>query len=839
MISFFEMLNRSSRKFGKIMKFNILSIIYLAVAVMMTGCVDDDLPLCPGDEDFISPLQFSVNAFSVNGDDGTRSAEPSANPEPESEQEKKIYDFWLFQFNPDGTKLTEPVHYDVPEGQLSQTTADAYSQIMPDVPMTIFVVTNVGGTWPDVVGCNTLEEVKNAKLPSPYAIRVLADGNRTDPVRIPMQGQVDNVTKTDNSLIVVPVTRMYAKLKIKADFNVEDMVVYDVMVENIPFYCRVKPLAGEKDPATGEPAAVPFPENTTLLKGYGGFSAEDAVEVDDNGNYWMVIYVPENIQGEIPDADKKTLTNIPQDALFVDIRAKYNSQKYNYKVYPGENSTNNFNIRRNCVYRVNVEVNSVENQHIPSSNCFVVEPGDKLTFEPYYRVETGGGYRIEDYLNPNDEDKKIAGMEIIWQTKDCIGDNSNYDLVTFELDEKEPIHSKITVHQSREGNALIGARNAAGDIIWSWHIWVTHNQPDNFREAIVYKTYAWDENGIKSDKPRIPGYGVMPCNLGALEYISSVSDLGTGRNHPRFPEDQLRTFGMMYQWGRKDPFPPLARLTEDTYSTASWLDYTDENTEIHYDNANQKSVGKTSGTDANYLFHTVNGPETVRYSIGNPTVYIAVGTPRNSMLGINPDDADYRNGGDWCTGENGTTDRLWGGLNINDLINMKKLLIERNTEAGDIYLYDNYGTEKSIFDPCPTGWRVAPPDLWLGFTKTGLNPSVRNAYDMNEINYDRERTNPYGMSMFMREWGGGPSSYFPTQGTLCVNGRGYHAGRCGNYHNATCVENRVNILHIHNNSLLSWQASFSGGHFHIFEYDYKNYYYKSTAGPVRCVRDKK
>ena len=47
-----------------------------------------------------------------------------------------------------------------------------------------------------------------------------------------------------------------------------------------------------------------------------------------------------------------------------------------------------------------VTVTGEKGQNNPSSNCFVIKPNDFLSFEPYYRVETGGGYNFADYLNP-------------------------------------------------------------------------------------------------------------------------------------------------------------------------------------------------------------------------------------------------------------------------------------------------------------------------------------------------------------------------------------------------------------------------------------------------------
>ncbi len=840
------------------MRLNVISIILLAVAAFTAGCADDELSYPGQDGEGLtgtSPLRFEVKAFSAATGGSSRAAEPSAIPEPESEDEKKIENFWLFQFNPDGSRLAVPKYYSIPENgaTLDDLTTKAYNDLTPDASMILYVVTNTGDSgWGN--SFSSLEEVKAAKLPSPYPIRILSDKTRTDKLLIPMSGESDVVTKTGSGLITVPVTRIYAKVKIRANFNLEGMRIYDVSVDSIPWYGRVAPVEGSDADET--PAAeTPLPANTPLLS--RAYTSTDAV-TDSDGDKWLVIYVPENIRGEVAGADKKTATDkIPTKALSVNIRSKYNGKEYDFRVYPGENDTNNFNVRRNRVYRVTVNVKNAMDQHRPSSNCYIVKPNDMVVFEPYNRAETGGGYNISDYLNPNDEDLRIASTEIIWQTKDCVGDNTDGDKVTFTLDKNNPIHSKITVRTGAEGNALVGARNSKGAIIWSWHIWVTNNEPDNLREAIVYKTYAWDERkiyGKDSGTPRIPGYGVMPCNLGALAYTcgkTTVSEPTTrwgSVTFYKFPEDQLKTFGMLYQWGRKDPFPPLTRLTSDVYENG-WLDYTNENTDTHYGNDNRKVVNKTSKADNNYLFHSVlktsiSNTSKVRYAIANPTVYIAgtrtldnpkptirvLGMPYNTG-GPVPDNADYTDGGNWCPDEPDGGDRLWGGLVANG--SMKSLHIQ-----DDAYLYDNYGTEKSIFDPCPNGWRVAPPDLWLGFTDTGKNPTTS---DMSQVNYDTNTSNKYGLSMCMRDWQDGPTSYFPTQGTITVNGRGYHSGVCGNYHNATCDGNRVNILHIHDDNQIGALEARWGydKHFHVFELEFKNYYIKSTAGPVRCVRDSK
>ncbi len=784
-----------------------------AAAVGTVGCTKDDLeampePTAPGETRF----QLAVASYEVKA--SARAAEPSPVPEPESDEEKAIRDFWLFQFNTDGSQLVAPKYYALANysGGMSAMLDDAFKYLERGTPMTIYIVTNTGSsTWATQTSAdfNTLDKVKAQKLPSPKPIHILADPKQTDAVVIPMSGQLENVTVKDDSFVVVPVTRMYAKVKIQATFHEEGMNVYDVDVKGIPWYCRVEPV-GTLD-ANG---AVPIPEGTTMVS--RAFRSTDAVTADADGTKWLVLYMPENIRGEHTDADKKGDINIPEKSLEVHIRAKYKGMDYNFTVYPGENTKNNFNVRRNCVYRVTVDVKNAEDQHNPSSNCYVVKPNSEVVFEPYNRAETGGDFKIEDYLDPAVEDKKIATVEIIWQTLDCIGDNTNGDLVKLiPLAEGEKaIYQKIEVKTGKEGNALVGARNSKGTIIWSWHIWVTPNEPDNLGNAIVYTTYRWDSKDIYINEPRIPGYGIMPCNIGALAFRSDTDDDMSDyslKQGTKFPDSQIRTFGMLYQWGRKDPFPPMiySTGTEDQNGTLSYIDdYTDK----HYANDNTTEVHKTSNTFTDRLFHTKNSltaadGKPLDYGIKHPTVYIS---------GLQGDD-------NWWGGTKGS-----GGYTIND-----------HNEWGSpitAHIYDNYGT-KSIFDPCPRGWRVPPGDLWLGFTSTGLNPTNYEA----QVNYcEAESGKRPGMSMYVQGWRKGPTVYFPLQGTRVGNGDCKNTGLCGNYHNATCDDgDRVNILHLHRNMIKVSDYQKDKMLFMIFEYQTFQYYAKSTAGPIRCVRDTK
>lgn len=784
--------------------------ILLSAVIATSSCSDELKPSSNGtdvtelDESGLEEvaLNLSVKEFSVDSRSGTRASEPSDVPEIASDEEKAVHNIWVFQYDALTEKLLiKPRYYTIGDQSLLNNLP-VHLRIGGGRSI-IYVVANTGDTgwaagdkWTQF---NTLNQLKGQSLPNPLPIQA----GKVDVLSIPMGGSSGEVEVTAVGVVVVPVASLYAKLKIKNNITVSGMSLFDIDVAGIPEFCQIESLVKEVD-GWGEPLAVTYPDNTQFIS--RAFEAADEDEEE-----WVTIYVPENIQGENannPGADKSD--DVPAKALSVIVQTEYNGGRLSYTVYPGGNNYSNFNIQRNKVYRVVVNINTATDQHKPSSNCYIVKPGGLVSFEPYNRVETGGGYDIKSYLNPEVESLSIHRVGIIWQTKDCIGDNSDEQNPLVWLGEGSGEHRKIYVRAQKEGNALIAAYNKAGQVLWSWHIWVTGNEPDNLGKAVTYTTYEWDEKGIYSNR-RISGNAVMSCNLGAMADEQS----GTAGNGTvlRYPAEQTTAFGMLYQWGRKDPFPPLRTRSNPV------LDYNDTNTDVHYDNSNQQVVHKTAGDDASYLFHSVVGNNisgAVRYAVANPTVFIS-GTyavkQRESYVGNRE---NYFNTGDWCPpGE--SDNKLWGGLEP-AAEGMKTLVIDNR----NVHLSDNYGT-KSIFDPCPSGWRVAPAELWLGFTKTGLNPK-----SMDEINYKDPGSKSFGMHMYMEAWRTGQTSYFPTQGARVGDGMGLRVGDCGNYHNATTdTNNRVNILHIHDAANL----------FHIFEYTYFMYYVKSVAGPVRCVRE--
>ena len=155
-----------------------------------------------------------------------------------------------------------------------------------------------------------------------------------------------------------------------------------------------------------------------------------------------------------------------------------------------------------------------------------------------YIVSAAGIYKLPAVQgNSNEPAGEVFGADILWETfnnADDVPENSIIEAVDFE---DNWLYFKVPA-TFKPGNALIAARNNLGKIIWSWHIWVPITTPSN------------DDFGL--------GRNMMDRNLGALQATVGGSE----------PVSVL-SVGMLYQWGRKDPFPgPRAIDDEDQAKVA-------------------------------------------------------------------------------------------------------------------------------------------------------------------------------------------------------------------------------------------------------------------------------
>ena len=289
-----------------------------------------------------------------------------------------------------------------------------------------------------------------------------------------------------------------------------------------------------------------------------------------------------------------------------------------------------------------------------------------------YIVPTSGDFVIDAATQGNSESEQVGewtSAELLWE--------DNRELITDLYG--DPESKRIFFSTAAAGNAVIAVKDASGKILWSWHIW--------YPEAEVA--------GLNSKT----GYEVMNMNLGAMH--NTPGDVGS--------------YGLLYQWGRKDPFPAAPTLTGTTATVGAPI-YDGDNNEIKITNSSQSSTA-----DNNLAF-----------AIANPTVCLS-------------NYAQFNTSRDWLQADM-SNDALWGN--------------PKGAERNETNDFLNKGA-KSFYDPCPVGWRVPPADVFRNFTASGGYAWVIDDFDIADISGDGAKSladYDYGWTFNLSD---SASSYFP------------------------------------------------------------------------------
>lgn len=230
-----------------------------------------------------------------------------------------------------------------------------------------------------------------------------------------------------------------------------------------------------------------------------------------------------------------------------------------------------------------------------TANCYMVPEAGKY----YFQAVKGNG---------TESVGQAASVEVLWESFGTDSAPEAGELISnVELkDNKIVIETGETY---KKGNAVIAVRDSNGDILWSWHIWLTDIPADQICN---------NDAGTQMDR-----------NLGA-----------TSAN----PGD-VAALGLLYQWGRKDPFLGSSSISEAkaTASTISWPEavMSDPTTgTIEYVTKNPTTFILSNSNNFEWYYQEVNVTDDTRW-MSEKTIY-------------DPCPAGYRvpDGGDtgfWCT----------------------------------------------------------------------------------------------------------------------------------------------------------------------------------------------
>ncbi len=242
---------------------------------------------------------------------------------------------------------------------------------------------------------------------------------------------------------------------------------------------------------------------------------------------------------------------------------------------------------------------TVRNANIPSSlsNILDGEPLDAAGTANCYIVREAGSYKLP--LVKGNSRTSVGAVDhagVLWETDNTASSVASGALVNSSVRIKNGYLYFKTAEQFKPGNALIAAYDSNDKILWSWHIWMCDFDPDQTAQRY---------QGTSVD--------MMDRNIGAL---SSFYE-GTA------------SYGLFYQWGRKDPFMGAASTDGTPMASTGVFNHLGSNSDC-----------------------------TVDFAVANPATFIT---------------CDVSSGNDWLY----------------------------ESRQNDLWTDD-----KTIYDPCPAGWRV-------------------------------------------------------------------------------------------------------------------------------------
>ena len=335
-----------------------------------------------------------------------------------------------------------------------------------------------------------------------------------------------------------------------------------------------------------------------------------------------------------------------------------------------------------------------------SANCYIIS-GEKETpaTDEGNFVNAGNIYKFKAYKGKSASHVgTIQSVGVLWETYNNDTDvTKNTVVAAVDFDKQagneyyEIVFQLPAQANFHRGNAVIAAYDGpyedgkpTGNILWSWHIWIPNNDvvSGNVTDATVF-----------GNKP------IMDRNLGAL--VAAPADAAA----------TVESYGLLYQWGRKDPFPGNKGVTT-------------------------KGAASVSGT----VMTTLAGTMTIDATIKNPTVFArsaddkdwAADTDHNNSLWSSTKTIYDPCPPGYIVPTRNTSVHYWGSTKLNELP-----ASDNFADNGATYYSYRIGTSTPVVFPYAGYIQMA----WGDHYKPGLRTYVWSSYaSSSDENVDKAYT---------------------------------------------------------------------------------------------------
>ena len=446
----------------------------------------------------------------------------------------------------------------------------------------IIVARGDGNTVPEL-GTRSLSTVQKDITANSTVMQTLNDINKMPYVLHLKNVRVENagngngiIRSTENGTndVRLRLKRLAVRLTVSWTYSVAKYDLQQILLQSIPLNYSVVPAPDASDGT--------YP---SLLD---QFTTISIPTVTNSGSYSL--WVPANVRGEnslATSLKQRTKNNSPTGSSFLNFIAVNNTdtkKKLDYRIYLGGTKASEFNLEMgtNYNYQINfahegiptddkrvtyidpIPASEGNENFVPTANCFMVAPGGSFCFDPFMYRQNGADI-------PNTVlagwSTQIQSVKLLWQTKENgdVGDpvigivNTTHDhtnIVDIKntdntsapyMQGKARIYCRVSANTTG-GSGVIAAYDGpegSGNILWSWHIWVTDYNPSptgnaNVLEPVNKRKQKYVGNGAPDQLP------MMDRNLGAFAGYDAI---------PASVLEMSRANGFHYQQGRKDPFP--------------------------------------------------------------------------------------------------------------------------------------------------------------------------------------------------------------------------------------------------------------------------------------------